>query len=137
MILTSSFHYLMETTCAIVYRDYLTFIFSLIKDKYVQLNAQFVLPASDESNTIANVSTFLGNLGLLLRFPTSNKATIMKVFAQDHSIHVDDEIIAVDDKPVTVMVYCDSSVNITIGAEVQEKMKDETAWLHLNTEIGF
>ena len=32
------------------------FMFSLIKDKYVQLNAQFVLPASDESNTIANVS---------------------------------------------------------------------------------
>ena len=30
-------------------------MFSLIKEKYVQLNAQFVLPASDESNTIANV----------------------------------------------------------------------------------
>ena len=42
-------------------------MFSLIKDKYVQFNAQFVLPASDENNTIANVSTFLGNLGLLLR----------------------------------------------------------------------
>ena len=35
------------------------FMFSLIKDKYVQLNPQFVLPDSDESNIIANVSTFL------------------------------------------------------------------------------
>ena len=106
---------------------------SLIKDKYVQLNAQFVLPASDESNTIANVFTFLGNLGLLLRSPTS---TIMKASAQDHSIdiHVGDEIIVVDDKPVTVMVYCDSSVNVTVGADVKEKVKHETAWLYLNTE---
>jgi len=113
------------------------FMFSLIKDKYVQLNAQFVLPASDESNTIANVSTFLGNLGLLLRCTTSDKPTIMKVSAQDHSVHIKDDIIIVDEKPVTVMVTCDSSVNITVAAEVQEKLKDETAWLYLNTEFGF
>ena len=39
------------------------FAFNLINSKYIQLNAQFVLPAEDESNTIANVSTFLGDLG--------------------------------------------------------------------------
>jgi len=44
-------------------------MFSLVKDKYAQLNAQFVLPASDESNTIANVSTFFGDLwGLLVLY---------------------------------------------------------------------
>jgi len=59
------------------------FMFSLIKDKYIQLNAQFVLPASDENKTISNVSTFLGNLGLLLRCPNFNKSIIIKVSAQD------------------------------------------------------
>jgi len=113
------------------------FMFSLIKDKYVQLNAQFVLPASDESNTIANVSTFLGNLGLLLRCPISNKPTIIKVSAQDHSIHFGNNMIVVDDKPIKVMVSCDSSINVTVAAEVQEKLKDETAWLYLSTEYGF
>ena len=113
------------------------FMFSLIKDRYVQLNAQFVLPASDETNTITNVSTFLGNLGLLLRSRTSDKAIIVKVSAQDHSILVDDESIVVDNKPVTVMVYCDSTVNFTVSADAIEKIKDETAWLYLNTEIGF
>jgi len=62
------------------------FMFSLMKDKYVQLNAQFVLPANDESNTTANVSTFLGNLGLLLQCPISDKPIIMKVSAQDRSV---------------------------------------------------
>ena len=36
--------------------------FNLISDKYIKLNAQFVLPAKDGSNIIANVSTFLGDL---------------------------------------------------------------------------
>ena len=79
----------------------------------------------------------MGNIGLLPRSPISDKATIMKASAQDHSIHVDDEIIVVDDKPVTVMMYCDSSVNVTVGADVKEKVKHETAWLYLNTELGF
>jgi len=63
------------------------FMFSLIKDKYVQLNAQFVLP-SDTSNTIANVSTFLGNLGLLVRCPVSGESVAVKVIAQDHTIQI-------------------------------------------------
>jgi len=80
-----------------------------------------VLPASDGSNTIANVSTFLDNLGLLLRYPASDKPTIIKISAQDHGIHFDDNIIVIDDKPVTVMV---SSVNVTISTKVQENLKD-------------
>jgi len=43
----------------------------LIKDTYVQLNTQFarqfVLSAEDESHNLSNVSTFLGNFGLLLK----------------------------------------------------------------------
>ena len=57
--------------------------------------------------------------------------------AQDHSVDIKDDIIVFDDKLVTVMVTCDSSVNITVVAEAQEKLKDETAWLYLNTEFEF
>ena len=75
------------------------FMFSLIKDKYVQLNAQFVLPAIDESNTIANVSTFLGNIGLLLRCPVSGESVAVKVSAQDHTIQIGGEIVTVNNVP--------------------------------------
>jgi len=112
-------------------------MFSLIKDKYVQLNAQFVLPASDESNTIANVTTFLGNLGLLLRCPTTGNAITIKVSALDHSIQVGNTSIVVDNKPVTVTVSNGASVTIATDDEVQQTMRDETAWFHINSEIGF
>ena len=112
-------------------------MFSLIKDKYVQLSAQFVLPASDESNTIANVTTFLGNLGLLLRCPTTGNAITIKVSAQDHSIQVGNINIVVDNKPVTVTVSNGASVTIATDDEVQQTMRDETAWFHINSEFGF
>jgi len=60
----------------------------------------------------------------------------MKLSAQDHSVHIDIDIIVVD-KPVTVMVPCDSNVNVTFDGEIQESLKDEIAWLYSNTEIGF
>jgi len=113
------------------------FMFSLIRDKYVQLNAQFVLPASDESNTIANVSTFLGNLGLLLRSPSTGKSVIVKVSAQEHSIQIGDETVIVEDVPVQVILTSDLNVTTTTNDKVQETVKDETSWLYLNTEIGF
>ena len=45
------------------------FAFSLIRDEYIQLNGQFVTPAKEESHTIANVSTFLGDLSLVVKNP--------------------------------------------------------------------
>ena len=113
------------------------FMFSLIKDKFVQLNSQFVLPASDESTTISNVTTFLGNLGLLLRCPTTGVATIIKVTAQDHSIQVNNEYIVVEDKPITIMISCDANVTVTTSGEVLQRMRDETAWTYINSEFGF
>ena len=113
------------------------FMFSLIKDKYIQLNAQFVLPASDESNTIANVSTFLGNLGLLLRCPVTGKSVAAKVSAQDHNVQIGDETVIIKDKPVEVLIASDFNVTTTLSGEVKEVTKDETVWLQLNTEFGF
>ena len=115
------------------------FMFSLIKDKYVQLNAQFVLPAKDESHTIANVSTFLGNLGLVLRSPVTGNTTAIKVSAEDHTVLVDGSVITVKDKPVAVQVSNTFIVDITfdVNHEQVHTIKDSSAWLYINTESGF
>ena len=109
------------------------FMFSLIKDKYVQLNAQFVLPASGENNTIANVSTFLGNLGLLLRSPKTGQTFSAKVSAQDHSIKVGDEFVKIDRKPVTVTISTEYNVTVNIGTTLD----NGSAWLNIKTDVGF
>lgn len=114
------------------------FMFSLIKDRYIQLNAQFVLPAKDESHTIANVSTFLGNLGLLLRCPVTGDTTAIIVSAQDHTILVGGSVTTVKDRPVIVEVSNTFNVDITVDANQQaHRIKDSSAWLHINTELGF
>ena len=106
---------------------------SLIRDKYVKLNAQFVLPASDESNTIANVSTFLGNLGLLLRSPKTGKTVSAKMSARDHSIKVDDELVKIDNNPVTVTISTEYNITVDIGTKVDKG----SAWLTIKTDVGF
>ena len=113
------------------------FAFNLINSKYIQLNAQFVLPAEDESNTIANVSTFLGDLGIVIRNDDTSKPVVIHVSAQDHSVKVNNSITVVKDKPVFVDVS-NSTVTININSDSQtaKLMKDESAWLYLSTE-GF
>ena len=112
------------------------FMFSLINDKYVELNAQFVLPASDESNTIANVSTFLGDLGLHLKSPKSGKTLSAIMSAKDHSIKVGDEYIAMNKRPFTVMVSIDNNITVSAGTE-EHNLRDEIAWFRIITDIGF
>jgi len=110
----------------------------LIKDKYLELNAQFVLPASDESNTIANVSTFLGNLGLLLRCPITGESVAVKVSAQDHTLQIGDETVTVNNVPVHVMINSDFTITTKIVYDEEQEIEtDETAWLYLNTEFAF
>ena len=60
------------------------FAFSLISDKYIKLNAQFVLPAIEEGHTISNVSTFIGDLDLVERLEISkflNKIIVLHLGA--------------------------------------------------------
>ena len=114
------------------------FMFSLIKDRYVQLNAQFVLPAKDESHTIADVSTFLGNLGLILRNPVTGNTTAIRVSAEDHSVQVGDSITIVKDKQVTVQMSNTFIADITVDVNQQvNTIKDSSAWLYINIEFGF
>ena len=111
------------------------FAFSLISDKYIQLNGQFVYPAPEESHTIANVSTFLGDLGLLIKNPVSGNVTIIKVSAQDHSVTVGNSLTIIKDRPVTVDVF--DKVQITVDTKAEANvLKDASTWLYINTE-GF
>ena len=111
------------------------FAFSLISDKYIQLNGQFVLPAPEESHTIANVSTFLGDLGLVIKNAVSGNVTIIKVSAQDHSVTVGNSLTIIKDKPVVVEVL--DKVQITVDAEAEANvLKDASTWLYVNTD-GF
>ena len=112
------------------------FAFNMIKDKYIQLNGQFVLPAEEDSHTIANISTFLGDLGLLVRDPETDNTTSIKINAKEHSIQVGNSFTVVKDKQVLV----DVNGNVTIRVDENKrdsKIKDETAWLHVNTNAGF
>jgi len=114
------------------------FMFSLIKDKYVQLNGQFVLPAEDESHTIANVSTFLGNLGLLLRCPITSNTKAILISAEDRSIKVGDIVTAVRNKVVTVDIRNELNVSVIIDAEEKNTLhKEESPTLYVNTDLGF
>ena len=105
-------------------------MFNLIKDRYVHLNAQFVLPAEDESHTIANVSTFLGNLGLVLRSPVTGNTTAIKVSAEDHTVQVGNSIIIVKDKPVNLII----SSNFDVIQQIDE---GDLPLLYINSEFGF
>ena len=111
------------------------FAFSLIRDKYIQLNGQFVLPAQDESHIIANISTFLGDLGLVLKNPETGNTTVIKVSAHDHSVAVGNSLTIVKDKQVTVNVF--NTVSITVDAKLHASgLKDTSTWLYINSE-GF
>ncbi|XP_065903513.1 inter-alpha-trypsin inhibitor heavy chain H5-like [Dysidea avara] len=110
------------------------FAFNLISDKYIQFNAVFVLPAEEESQTIANVSTFLGDLGLVVKNPRTGNTTVINVTARDHSVKVDNSLVFVKDKPVTVKVS--NGVQVIIVSKVQPKLKDASAWLSIETEAG-
>ena len=112
------------------------FAFNLINDKYIQLNGQFVLPAEEESHTISNVSTFIGSLGLLVTSPKTGDTIAVKVSALDHSILVGDSLTIVKDKPVTVNIS--DSIKINVDTKIQtSRLKDESAWLYININVGF
>ena len=113
------------------------FAFNLINNKRIQLNAQFVQPSADESNTIANISTFLGDLGMVIQNEDTGKPVVIHVSAQDHSVLVDNSLTVVKDKPVFVDVFNNKvAIGINSDSQITKLMKDETTWLHINIE-GF
>ena len=94
-----------------------------------------MLPAEEESHTISNVSTFIGDLGLMLKNPKTGIITTVKISAQDHSVAVESSFTIIKNKPVTIRIL--NKVNISIDDNPQTSMtKDSTAWLYIDTK-GF
>lgn len=112
------------------------FPFSLISDKYVQLNGVFVLPAEDESHNISLGASFIGMLGIVLESTVTGKVNIIKVSAQDRSVTVTDSTLAVvNNKQVNLDVT--ETVLISVHNVNLPDGKDKYAWLRINTNLGF
>ena len=113
------------------------FAFNLINSKHIQLNAQSVLPAEDKSNTIANVTTFLGDLGIVIRNDDTSKPVVIHVSIQDHSVKVNDSTTVVKGKPVFVDVSNNTfAISLNTETHTSKLMMDESAWLYINAN-GF
>ena len=112
------------------------FIFNLFSDVHLQLNAKFSLPQDEESRSIQNSSTFIQQLGFIVKNPISNIATKVKISALDHTIFAADSLIIVDEYPVTVKII-NNTVTTTVETVSANPDHDETAWVKVITDVGF
>ena len=83
------------------------FAFYLISDEYIKfkLNAQFVLPAKNGSSTITNVSTFLGDLGMVIHNRDTHKDVVIHIFAQHYVLVGNTLTVVIKDNSVFVNVF--------------------------------
>ena len=112
------------------------FPFSLISDKYVQLNGVFVLPDEVESVNISLGASFLGMLGIVLQSPVVGKANIIKVFAQDHTVVVGDSTVTVSNNKQVNLDVTDIVI-ISVHTINLPDAKDGFGWVNINTDLGF
>ena len=118
-------------------------VYSLIRDKYIQLNGQFVLPVDEMSYTIGNVPISLGEFGLIIKNQETSNVTVVKVSAVDRSILVGNSLIVVKDKPINVDIFYKIAIDVDPNVQTVDphhvqtaKKKNESAWLNINTD-GF
>ena len=112
------------------------FIFNLFSDKNLLLNAKFALPKIEESRLLINSSTFIEQMGLIVKQPVTNMVTKAKISALDHSILIGNNLIIVEDHPITVNIL-NNSVTTVIEDTSVNLDQDETAWVKVMTNIGF
>ena len=111
------------------------FIFNLISSKYINLNALFVKPADEESKSIDADSTFVSEVGLLVKSKHQNKPVKIKISAFDHSIDVLGSHTVITDSSITVKVCKEGKISIGTSASTANKEND--AMLYVETEYGF
>ena len=112
------------------------FIFNLLSDIHVQLNAKFSLPQAEESHSILNGTTFIQQLGLIIKHPISNICTKFRISALDHSIITADRHITIKEYPVIINII-NNTVTATVEAVSANPDHDETAWVRIITDVGF
>ena len=111
------------------------FIFNLFSDLNIQMNAKFASPTPDESRYLVNSSTFIQQLGLMIN--EHSDITLVKISSLDHSVMVQNSLITVKDKPVTISIANGSAKVIINGDGNEVHAKDETSWVSINTDVGF
>ena len=110
-------------------------MFNLLSDLNIQMNAKFASPTPDESRYIVNGSTFLQELGILLK--ENNGITHVKISSLDHTVMVENTLTVIKDKPVTISIT-NGSIKVLITKEIDEMpVIDETPWVTIKSDIGF
>ena len=100
------------------------------------MNAKFSLPQAEESHSILNSTTFIQQLGLIIKHPISNISTKLKISALDHSIITADSHITVKQYPVIINII-NNTVTTTVETVSANPDHDETAWVRIITDVGF
>ena len=112
------------------------FIFTLFSDQKILLNAKFSLPKIEESRFLFNSLTFIEQIGLTVKQPVTNKLTKAKISALDHSVLIGDDLVIVEDHPITIKIFNDSVTTVIEDTSVNHDY-DETAWIKIITNAGF
>ena len=112
------------------------FVFNLFSDVNLHLNAKFSKPSVEESRSLMNSSTFIQQLGLIIKHPISDVVTKVKISALDHGIQISDGFITVKEYPVTINTI-NNTVTTTVETVSTNPDHGETAWVTIMTDVGF
>ena len=112
------------------------FIFNLFSDVNLLLNAKFSEPSIEESRLLVNSSTFIKQLGLIIKHHISGFPTKVRVSAMDHSILIAGSLVIVKEYPITINVT-KNTVTATVETVSAKPNHDETAWVEIITDVGF
>ena len=112
------------------------FIFNLFSDSHLQLNAKFSLPKAEESRSLVNSSTFIQQLGFIVKSPNTDEPIKIKMSALDHSVTTTGNVMVITNHPTTINVT-NNNVKTTINTVSVTPAHDETAWVSIITDVGF
>ena len=102
------------------------FIFNLFSDVNLHLNAKFCEPSAEESHSLVNSSTFIQQLGLIIKNPESSASTKVRISALDYSIQIAGSLIIVKDCSITINIV-NNTVTTTVETVSANPNHDETA----------
>lgn len=111
-------------------------MFNLFSDLHIQLNAKFTSPSIEESRSLVIGSTFIEQLGLIVKHCSTHALTKIKISALDYSITTADNFITIGNHPVTVNII-NGIVTTTVESVSVTPSHDETAWVRIVTDVGF
>ena len=96
------------------------FIFNLVSDYFISINAYFVLPEEEKRSRFKEYATFLGNIGVLIKQDGHGEKgqlenmTKISISASDHSVTVDGIKTIISDHSVNIVI---DSRSTTVNVE--------------------